>query len=80
MADLTSAEQGVEASESALEARVSAHEANAKATSDALQAQIDALKAGGNTATVTSALVALKAKLDNFDPDAAPPTPPAPGP
>lgn len=72
MSDLTTAEQGVEASETALEARVNAHEANDAATSAALQAQIDALKAGGDTSAVTASLVALKQRIDNFDPDTAP--------
>lgn len=72
MADITSAEQGVETAEAGLEQRVSAHEQNLKDVSAQLQTQIDSLNNRlGASDTATQALIALKSRIDGFDAAAA---------
>lgn len=80
MSDFNTAEQDLETSEGALETRVAAHEANLKQISTDLQTQIDALKAANADPAAVAKLVALKAKMDAFDPDAAPAPTPTPAP
>jgi predicted nucleic acid-binding Zn-ribbon protein len=68
--------QKLKDSEAALKARVQAHEDHDTQVQKDLQAQIDALKAGGDPVAAATAIEAIVADMDAFDPAA----PVVPGP
>ncbi len=71
MSALETKVEELKASVESLKTKVVAHEQQQDATVAALQKTVDELKASGDVSAAITALDAIKADVDGFDPDAA---------